>query len=103
MITIILIIFAGFLNACMDVLQFKFDISIFKFLKNKQYEKYLNKMLSSDYTMDNIIKEFDYLTEKNLLINAYYNNSLGSLLRKKDPLRFQLDYLAYIIDNLSSR
>jgi len=37
MITIILIIFAGFLNACMDVLQFKFDISIFRFLKNKQW------------------------------------------------------------------
>ena len=37
MISIIFIILAGILNACMDVLQFKYEFSIFRFWKHQQW------------------------------------------------------------------
>ena len=37
MISIILIFYAGILNACMDILRFKYSTSIFRFCKNQQW------------------------------------------------------------------
>jgi len=37
MISVILMILAGILNSCMDVLQFKYQNSIFKFWKSQQW------------------------------------------------------------------
>jgi hypothetical protein len=44
MISIILLILAGIFNACMDVLRFKFSISIFSNWKNQQW---INPVISS--------------------------------------------------------
>lgn len=67
----------------------------------KQYEAYLNGLYSEtcyDYTT--AINEFDYLTVKSRgnhttrenIIKHYNNLQLGALLRKYDPIAFNVGF-----------
>lgn len=66
----------------------------------KQYELYLNAFHSEHYDFETMKDNFIYLTNKTrgkhisekTLIKAYYNKTLGSLLRKYDPIAFRVGF-----------
>ena len=66
----------------------------------KDHEKYLNQLLSEFYTIQGIFNEFIYLTNKNRkhhttkahLEKCYDNHTIGSLLRRLDPIAFEVSY-----------
>lgn len=64
----------------------------------KQKEKELNELYADIYSESEAIDAFEYLTSRDRVKNttmegirkAYHNHELGSLLRKLDPIAFNL-------------
>lgn len=65
---------------------------------NQKTEKYLNKFYASMYSEEEAVKEFSYLTHKNRsrgvtteknIRNCYTNHTLGTFLKKYDPIAFE--------------
>jgi len=72
MITIILIFFAGILNACMDVLQFKYENSIFRFCKYQQWvnpaRSWINKWKKTDELWNDGIRKERFFGSSTFLV-----------------------------------
>ena len=66
----------------------------------KNYEIYLNEYHAEHYSTETLNDNFGYLTNKNRdkhvsgkgLLTAYYNKTLGTLLRKFDPIAFRVGF-----------
>lgn len=66
------------------------------FKTNKEKEQHLNATYSEIYTQENAIDNFIYLTSRQRskrtteshIIKCYSNGTLGSLLRRLDPIAF---------------
>lgn len=67
-----------------------------EFKTQKAKEKHLNELLFDNYSEEEAVEQFIYLTSKRRtnrtterhLRNCYYNRELGSLLRRLDPIAF---------------
>lgn len=61
-------------------------------MKNK--EKQLNELYSSSYSMYDAIDDFCYLSNgkirESTIITHYNNHTLGSLLKKYDPIAYHI-------------
>lgn len=71
--------------------------------KNKtksDYEKHLNDLYADSFGMEQAIEQFIYLTSdkrgerttKSNIISCYVNHQLGTLLRRYDPIAFNVGF-----------
>jgi len=62
----------------------------------KKYEQYLNALLSDTYSMNQAVDNYSYFKggkiRETSLISAHANRTLGTLLRRYDPICFQVGY-----------
>lgn len=58
----------------------------------KEYETYLNELFADCYSRSQAIDEFCYCAAEEDIISGYENHVLGSLLRDKDHIRFEVGY-----------
>ena len=66
----------------------------------KSHEQYLNELYADMFSQEQAHDEFRYLCNKSRgnyttssnIINAYANHTLGSLLRKYDPVAFNSSF-----------
>ena len=59
----------------------------------KQYEEYLNEMITSSYGQNELIEKYKYLTKNSrVLLMAWYQRRVGSLIRRQDPVLFDVGY-----------
>lgn len=64
----------------------------------KNYEAYLNELYFDSYSESQAFDNFEYLTNKSRgksiskskLMQAYHARELGTILRKYDPIAFQV-------------
>lgn len=52
-------------------------------------EEYLNNMYSESLTLEQAREQFSYLASRNVIDRCYMNYTLGTLLRRKDPIAFE--------------
>jgi len=57
----------------------------------KNHEVYLNE-LYGEMGWSYVFRNLQYLTKIGWLLKAYKNKRIGSLLRKNDPVAFQVSY-----------
>lgn len=58
----------------------------------KLYEKYLNRFIYENYTEDEAVENWGYLSLEKIVRNNYKNKNIGSLFRKKDPIAFNVGF-----------
>jgi len=58
----------------------------------KDYEKHLNELYCDTYSESQAIDELRYLGSEAVIRKNHANRSLGSLLRKKDSIQFEVGY-----------
>jgi hypothetical protein len=58
----------------------------------KAFETGLNELYFSYYSESQALDVFSYLGSELVVRNNYYRRSLGTLLRKKDPIGFEVGY-----------
>lgn len=67
----------------------------------KEYEKFLNQMYADCYSEEQIVNALEYMTNKSRttgtttiknIRSSHQNHIIGSLLRKYDPLAFEVGY-----------
>lgn len=61
-------------------------------MTKKQFEVYLNELYSYAYTLEGVKYLLGYLGTEKTIERNYDNVKLGTLLRKKDPLAFDVNY-----------
>lgn len=65
----------------------------------RAFEQYLNELYNEIYNEDEAIKHYSYVTKKrseNLIRKAHRESKLGSLIRRHDPVRFNVGYREWI-------
>ncbi len=58
----------------------------------KEHEQYLNEVLTECYTPEQAVDNFIYLSNEATVREHYHQRTLGTLLRRKDPIAFQVSY-----------
>ena len=61
-------------------------------MTKKDYEKILNDQYADTFSLSQAIDAFQYLGSSKTIENNYLNHTLGSLLRRKDSIRFNVCY-----------
>jgi len=65
-----------------------------KHISDKDQERYLNELYADAYYEQEAIDNFSYFNDGKIrastISNAYHNHTLGTLLRKYDPIAFEI-------------
>ncbi len=78
-------------------------MKIYLKITRKDYEKHLNEMLKDCFSFSQALHEYIYLasqntkprTSKSHLKQTIVNGELGSLIRRVDPIRFNVGFNEY--------
>jgi hypothetical protein len=58
----------------------------------KDYEKYLNELYCDSYSEGQAIDNLKYLGDETVIRRNHTNHTLGTLLRRKDNIQFEVGY-----------
>lgn len=59
----------------------------------KMYEQHLNNMYADSFGWEQVKENFSYFKcRESTLLSAYHNHQIGSLLRRHDPIAFNVGY-----------
>lgn len=59
----------------------------------ENYERYLNNLYADCYGLEQVQELFEHFKcRKSTIINAYHNHTIGSLMRRHDPIQFNVGY-----------
>lgn len=56
------------------------------------YEKHLNAIIIDHYSESQALDTFHHLGAKEVISRNYHNRTLGTLLRRKDPVQFEVNF-----------
>ncbi len=64
-----------------------------------RYEELLNEFITDNYSLEEAVENYMYLTakenkpnDKSKITNRYYNKTIGTYIRRKDPTLFNMGY-----------
>lgn len=62
----------------------------------RNYEAYLNELYTDTFSESQAVNQFDYLNngkvKRETIITAHTNHELGTLMRKHDPIGFNVGF-----------
>lgn len=64
-----------------------------------RYEELLNEFITDNYSLEEAVENYMYLTakenkpnDKSKITKRYYNKTIGTYIRRKDPMLFNMGY-----------
>lgn len=71
----------------------------------RRYEELLNKFITDNYSLEEAIENYMYLiakenkpNDKSKITKRYYNKTIGTYIRRKDPTLFNTGYEVWSIE-----